>query len=233
MCDIYCKWYSALTLCLTSVLTAGCTDFGQLPSGLPFQTQSSDKTAGVAAPAERIAQLKKLAKQASGADAAQRQRVATELARQFDGEDDPLIRAEIVRTVGEYDAREADSLLAKALEDMDAEVRMAACEAWGKRQGPQPATRLSRTLGGDIDIDVRLAAARALSHSKDPVALTALGEALEDKDPAMQVRAVKSLRSITGRDFDGDVGRWRQYVKSGAPQPAKQLSIAQRIRLPF
>ena len=40
-----------------------------------------------------------------------------------------------------------------------------------------------------------------------------LGEALADADPAMQYRAVLSLKKVTGKDLGNDVDRWQQYVK--------------------
>jgi HEAT repeat protein len=92
---------------------------------------------------------------------------------------------------------------------------------------------LGGVLTGDIDKDVRLAAARALGHTKHPTAVAALGDVLEDDDPAMQVRAVKSLRKITGEDLGNDVNRWRQYVKRELPQPDNPTSIAERLRRLF
>ncbi|MBN2476742.1 MAG: HEAT repeat domain-containing protein [Pirellulales bacterium] len=185
------------------------------------------------APCERIAELKELAKKGSSGDSASQQQVAARLAQGFENEGDPLIRAEIVRTLGAYRCQQAEDVLRAALEDLDPEVRMTACEAWGKRDGPQSAALLGRTLGGDVDIDVRLAAARALGRSKDPSAVAALGEVLGDEDPAMQVRAMKSLRQITGKDLGNDVNRWQQYVGGETPEPARSLSIAERLRQMF
>lgn len=230
---IHSKRFLISFLCFLVAMAGGCTDMGQLPAWMPFQKQSDSDQLGIVSPAERMAELKKLAKEAGRADAAQQQRVLAELARQFDAEEDPLIRAEIVRTVGEYRGGEADAVLRLALEDLDAEVRMASCVAWGKREGSESATLLGRALGGDIDIDVRLAASRALSHSKDPAAMKALGLALEDKDPAMQISAARSLHTLTGKDFGYDVNRWRQYVKGELPQSEKPLSIADRFRQMF
>jgi len=76
-------------------------------------------------------------------------------------------------------------------------------------------------LNGDIEHDVRMAAARALGQSHEQVAVMALGNALDDKDPAMQYRAVISLRQITGQDLGNDVNKWREYVKSGKLAPVQ------------
>jgi HEAT repeat protein len=89
---------------------------------------------------------------------------------------------------------------------------------------------LAEVLRRDPDIDVRLAAARSLGEIGDPAAVTALGAALDDTDPAMQVRAVASLREVTGKDFGADVNRWRQYVQGESPSPPEPVSFAERVR---
>jgi HEAT repeat protein len=209
-----------------SLLLSGCAD---LPSWVPFQGPTSDSVPGVVSPARKIARLKKLASQAPQSDPATKQRVARQLVDAVRKETDPLIRAEIIRTLGEYSDPAADGILKAAVNDPDADVRMAACEAWGKRGDAQAAGLLASVLSGDLNKDVRLAAARALGKTKDQQAIAALGEALVDSDPAMQYRAVLSLKEITGADLGNNVDRWRQYVQQEHPQPAQQSSLAERF----
>jgi HEAT repeat protein len=85
---------------------------------------------------------------------------------------------------------------------------------------------LAGALSGDVDADVRLAAAKALGETKGPEAAKALGEALNDADPAMQYRAVLSLKKVTGKDLGNDVNRWQQYVKG---EPAPPPTLAERF----
>jgi hypothetical protein len=54
-----------------------------------------------------------------------------------------------------------------------------------------------------------------------------LAAALEEGDPAMQFRAVQSLRSVSGRDFGNDANAWREFANGGNPQPAPS-SLVQR-----
>ena len=133
-------------------------------------------------------------------------------------EKDPLIRLEIIRTLGRYPGPAADAILKAALSDPEARVRVAACEAWGKRNDAQAVALLSEALRSDVDADVRLAAAKALGETKNPAAVAALGEALTDSDPAMQYRAVLSLKQATGKDLGNSVERWQQYVKGERPE---------------
>ena len=96
--------------------------------------------------------------------------ISQQLAADIKHETDPLIRAQIVRTLGEYPGPVSDTVLGKAVSDPDNDVRTAACESWGKRGTAAAATALAGVLNGDVDHDVRLAAARSLAQcaSKSP-----------------------------------------------------------------
>lgn len=190
----------------------------------------SDTVPGLVSPAERIAVLRKMGQKAASADPLEQQRISAELAAALAAEADPLIRMEIVRALGGYATPEAASALAAALNDPDCDVRVAACEAWGKRGGPEATASLSRVLSSDLDMDVRLAAARALGETGDPGAVVPLGEALEDRDPAMQYLAVQGLRNTTGEDFGNDVSQWRLYVRGELPPAERSISLVERLR---
>jgi HEAT repeat protein len=216
-----------LTFCGLAALTAaGCADLDILPSWMPFQGPASDQLPGVVAPAERIAELRKLSEKAAQASSEEKQRVSDQLATSIRTEKDPLIRLEIIRTLGRYPGASADPILKAALSDADAHVRVAACDAWGKRNDAQAVQLLAGALSGDVDADVRLAAAKALGETKGPEAAKALGEALSDADPAMQYRAVLSLKKVTGKDLGNDVNRWQQYVQG---EPAPPPTLAERF----
>lgn len=221
--------------CVLVLGLGGCAELDLAPSGpiWPWGKAKTDVVPGLASPADRIAVLRKLRQKAAWAKPAEQQRISGELAAAFADEADPLIRAEIVRAAGGYRTATSASLLREAVSDSYSDVRVAACEAWGKQGGPEAAGILSGALSSDVDSDVRLAAARALGETGDPGAVAALGEVLEDRDPAMQYLAVKSLRNVTGKDFDGDVNRWRQYVRGETPGPKKPVSIAERFRRLF
>jgi HEAT repeat protein len=91
---------------------------------------------------------------------------------------------------------------------------------------------LAETLSSDTDVDVRLAAAKALSTAADPDAVKALGQALEDADPAMQFVAVASMKNVTGKDLGNDVNAWRQLAKQPDP-PVRERSWAGRLKQIF
>jgi len=211
---------------------SGCagTDTAQL--AMPWSSGNVDTSPGITTPAEHIAELKALAEQATKAAADERERVSKDLARRIQGEKDPLVRQQIVRTLAAYPTPMSAAVLQAALGDADVDVRVAACQAWGQRKGPEAVEHLTRVISSDTNIDVRLAATRALGETREPGAITPLAEALADSDPAMQHRAVESLRSLSGEDFGNDVNAWRQYAQSGHADVAAP-SIAQRMRKLF
>jgi HEAT repeat protein len=221
-----------ILLCgLTAAAMSGCADLDILPAWVPFQGPASDQIPGVKTPAERITEIRKLSEKAASNNAAEKQQIAQQLVGTIRTEKDPLIRLEIIRALGGYPGPDADAVLKAAMSDADVNVRVAACEAMGKRGDSQAVKLLSDALRTDVDADVRLAAAKALGESKNKEAVAALGEALNDSDPAMQYRAVLSLRQVTGKDLGNDVTRWQQYVKGELPEPTP--SLAERIRQMF
>lgn len=64
----------------------------------------------------------------------------------------------------------------------------------------------------DAELDVRLSAIRTLGSLRDKAAIPTLAKALEDPDPAVQYRAVASLKQVSGRDLGDDVNAWREWA---------------------
>jgi HEAT repeat protein len=154
------------------------------------------------------------------------------LVSQVLAEHDPRVRAAILRTAAGFDTPSAVAICRGALEDPEAKVRLAACEAWRERGGPEAVTLLAARASGDSDIDVRLKAIRELGALGDEAAVPALARALEDPDPAVQYRAVGALKDVSGRDLGDDVNAWRAWA---ADPNAKgtEWSIAEGFRQIF
>lgn len=201
---------------------SGCTSW-------PLSGKSSDTVPGIVPPQERIAALKKLAGEAPSKDPAERERIAAELAAQYPRETDPMIRVAMVRALAACSGPAAAGALREAAKDSDSDVRIAVCKALGRQKGPEATAVLRELFAGDMDVDVRLAAARALGQTRDPAAMATLATGLEDRDPAMQYRAVTSLRKIAPQDLGDDVERWRQYLQGQPAPPAKTPSLAERF----
>lgn len=223
-------WAAAAALVM--VVAAGCSTTQARPDWLQTLTfwdkQEEDSRYQGPTPKQRMDKLRELSGKLPKLPAVEQQSHAAELAQAYRDEADPLIRSEIVRTIAGCGSPTAGETLKAALNDLERDVRLAACDAWSKHGGPQAVVQLSEAMRKDADVDVRLAAARALGKIEGPEATAALGAALEDPDPAMQYRAVQSLRELTGKDFGDDVNAWREFVRGGKPQ---EISVAERLKL--
>jgi HEAT repeat protein len=217
---------------LALLFLSGCSGFrGWMPS--PWSSKppaTAESQLGIKAPYQRMEEYREMARKASSYSGREQQELATRLAGEYRQEGDPLIRAQIVRTISGFPARETDQVLRAAMEDGSIDVRIAACEVWSERKGPDAIELLGQRLASDTNGDVRLAAARGLGDTGSEAAASKLAVALEDSDPALQIRAVESLRKLTGKEFGNDVNRWQQYVRGETPAPAKPVSVAERIR---
>ncbi len=202
---------------LAAIMLSGCAE---MPAWVPFQPPRTDDLPGVVTPGQKNAQLRKLRMDAEEVGPEMKSKTVAYLSDWVWREKDSQIRGEIIRTVGEYNIPEASNFLKAALSDLDPDVRIAACHAWGKRNDPNASKYLAETLRSDRDKDVRFAAIRALGNTHDQQAIQALSEMLAEKDPAMQYYAVNSLRNVTGQDLGNDVDKWQQYAKDGKLQPA-------------
>jgi HEAT repeat protein len=169
------------------------------------------------------------AKKSAGAE----QIVFTEaLVAKLLGEHDPRVRAAILGIAAGFDTPSAVAICRGALEDPEAKVRMAACDAWRERGGPEAVTLLAARASGDSDIDVRLKAIRELGALGDAAAVPALARALEDPDPAVQYRAVSALKDCSGRDLGDDVNAWRAWATDPNAK-GNEWSIAEGFRQLF
>ena len=228
MCTYGSKSLRILGLCLVSCLLAGC--MGGPVYRLWHQKQWMDDETYGPTMYKRLDELALLRKNADELGEAEREKIARELMRPLADDPSPLYRAQVVRTLASLSTPVASDGLRLALQDEDSQVRIEACRAWTRRGGAEAVSALTHVVRTDTDLDVRLAATRQLAEFRDPTAVSALGLALDDADPALQFRAMQSLKSITGKDFGNNVPAWRQYVQDGTYQPSDVPSIADRLR---
>lgn len=142
------------------------------------------------------------------------QRVAEALAEYSGRNQVLLLRLHAVNMLGQLNCPAAVETLTKLSTDNNSDIRLAAIKAWQNMPSDQAIPQLQRMLGSDTDIDVRLAATRALSNFSGQQTVSAISLALNDPDPALQLRAAESLGKVTGEQFGRDVQAWQDYVNS-------------------
>ena len=155
-----------------------------------------------------------------------------DLVRMMLEEHDPSVRSKILETAAEYDTAAATAICAGAMQDPNEMVRIRACDVWAKRGGAEAVQLLATRFQTDADLDVRLRALKMLGELKDKQAIPVLARALEDGDPAVQYRAVASLKQVSGRDLGNDVNAWREWAADPEAHKA-EWSIAEGFRRLF
>ena len=153
---------------------------------------------------------------AIGAPVEQQQEVAYELSEIARRSPVLLLRLHAVNQLGRLKSPAAVDALANAAQDSNSDVRLAAIKAFEKLPASTAIPNLQSMVSGDTNIDVRLAATRALGKFPVSQSASAIGLALNDPDPALQLRAAESLQAVTGESFGRDIPRWQEYV-AGLP----------------
>lgn len=178
---------------------------------------------------QRIKELRQQAQEARNATPAAQAAFTKELVSTMLAEHDPRVRARIIGLAAEFNEDAARAICVGGLDDPDAMVRMAACDAWVEIGGSDAVRHLANRYRSDDDIDVRLYALRAIGDLGDDEAVPVLAEALEAADPAVQYRAVAALKDVTGEDLGNDVNVWREWAANpDAPRPTWSLAEAWR-----
>lgn len=209
------------------VLLSGCVD-GPLHS-LYYRKQWQDDEKYGPTLFTRLEELQNTRREAARMNEQQQAQLARRLNLSVTQDPSAVYRAEVVRTLGALTTPAAIEGLQLASQDEERVVRIAACEAWGQRQGIEALHALGAIVRSDDDLDVRIAATRELGKFKDQAAVQSLGFALDDPDPALQFRAVESLRRISNEDFGNSVPAWRQYVRGEPVDRPEPPSIVHRL----
>ncbi len=206
--------------CLIAILFfAGCAGQKSWMLRNPFEGAPPEYKAQYGlTPAQKVDRLVELAGQIPGMAPARQATVCDEMIAALQRETDPMIRRELVRTIGAIGLPRAREGLALGQQDSHPSVRMAACEAWGRRDDPESAGALAAVLADDANVDVRLAASKALTRQPKVQAYPHLVASLQDRDPAVQLATMQALRETTGAELQDDVNKWIGYVQAQMPK---------------
>jgi hypothetical protein len=129
----------------------------------------------------------------------------------------PHVRAWATRLLGELPTRDSGVAIAKRLVDSDAEVRRGALAAARMLQGNQDARAALRkqvialVMDHQRPSDQRHAGIEALTDIRDPAAVPAFIDLLEDDDHELAKSAHWGLAVLTRTDVGGGRGAWQKW----------------------
>jgi hypothetical protein len=224
------RWKRPCYLLLASCLVAnavGCAEFAGLNPVLRRQWREDEKI--LPSFHTHLKRIRALEHQASSMPPEEQRRVAGELTRLIREDRNTLLRTAAVRSLGAFPKELSREGIQVAATDSEPRVREAACTALARMGDPASVGMLAAMVQNDDNLDVRLAASQQLGQFSDPLAIQALGAALDDPNPALQFRAVQSLERASGRDYGRDLELWRAYVRGENP-PDRTPTYAERLR---
>lgn len=130
---------------------------------------------------------------------------------------DPLVRAAALQALGRHGDASDAVLVAKSLASPFRQARIAAAKALQRLHDPQVTDELCRRVtDASEDSDVRVELAIALGQYPTPSAFQALVSALSQRELAVNIAALDSLRTMTGQNLGLDRGAWLAYADSTA-----------------
>lgn len=228
------SWKLRLLLTLTCLSTCGCAEglfwrAGKYTPWVQNQWAEEEKIADTLFSKKR--RVSELTASALQAPIEEKQRVAEELATYTRRNQVLLLRLFAIQHLGDLNCPASISALQTLSTDKSSDIRMAVIKAWQKLPGDQAIPQLQKMLGSDTDIDVRLAATRALANFSGQQTVAAIALALNDPDPALQLRATESLQQVTGESLGRNVQAWQDYVSQTLPSATKSLAIENRETL--
>jgi len=148
------------------------------------------------------------------------------------GKEPVAARAAIIRSLGNLGDKRARDAIVSAVNDKDnAVIRVEACRALGKVGLPQDATTLARIMTIDTLEDCRIAAIEAIGQLKaeDPRIYQILLDGMDNDDPAIRLECLRSLRTLTKKDYGVDPAAWRRELEPAIAAMSKASSPPQRI----
>lgn len=148
----------------------------------------------------------------------------------FENDESPEMRRLVMKAAGNSKDPTALDLIKRGLEDESMKVRMEACSALGNRTDDESARMLATVVGTETNQNVKHAAVRAMKGHKSQIAISALKNALADRDPATRHLAVQSLKGSTSKDYGDDPKVWIAALEGNPPSEEAPTRIADRIR---
>ena len=124
------------------------------------------------------------------------------------------MRREILRAAIAIPSADVLPILQSAVDDDDISIRRMAYKEWGKRPGQIAMPVLLKGARSESEKDVRIVIIRALGRFENQQVYDTVTEALNDRDPAVQLAATDSMKELTGLDYGDTPEPWIAHVEN-------------------
>lgn len=218
----------AVLLAMIVLFGGGCAEYSFLNPVLVWQEWPEDNRYVVPFH-RRLEDVRRYGESADSYSPSDQAAVANQLTALIRENKNAMMRAEATRSVGRFPSSLAGTGIGLAMADDDEIVRVAATEACRWQADEASRQRLIALLQ-DESIDVQLAAIKQLGAFPHATTVSALGEFLDHKDPAVQVQAITALRTASGRDYGTNLALWRSFVRGENPPVPPKGSFVSRAK---
>lgn len=139
-----------------------------------------------------------------------------------ESESSPELRREAVLALsGAIERPEAATTLIKLARDKNDKVRLAVANSLHQSVTPDATKTLLALASNDASESVRSAATQSLGTHKTEEVKLFLAKQISDRRPGVQYPATLALKELTGKDFKGDVSKWKRYLNGEEVEPDK------------
>lgn len=147
----------------------------------------------------------------------------------------PEMRSLACQTIANLPGDSAIRALNSASTDQSEKVRLMACAGWQSRGGTEARDMLlTMATNAKESPSVRRSAIAGLATFNDDEVKKTLAGILDDKSPALQYQTALSLKTITGRDYGGDIQAWRDFMSGNdVPEPDRSFVASFWERIGF
>lgn len=227
-----------LTACCLGMATTGCTDgpFFQMKKLNPYiQSQWREDREKAVVYSQRVEEIRLLRSQIARMSSEEQAKWIQSLSNMLREETSPELRREGVLVLQQVMERpDAVAAATPLIADKNDKVRLTLAQALGAHPDPTAASALMTMAKSDLSRVVQLAAIESLGKQPSDEVRQFLASKLEDRNPAMQYQASLALKSLTGRDYGGDIEAWKRYLAGeDVPQPRTSLADSMKSLLPM
>jgi HEAT repeat protein len=223
--------YFGLLLVVSILNSVGCVDgplFALKKMNPYYQSKWQEDSKRGAVFTERRVEMKRVREQIATMSPDEQARWSKIVASVYEQDTSPELRRDAVLALAKSNHPDAETALIRACSDKNDKVRLEACKAMAGRNSDTAAKMLSTIAQTDKNMSIRAAAIRSLGTYESEEVKSLLRKALDEKSPAIQYSATVALKSMTGRDFAGDVESYKKYL-DGQPVDEPAPSLAENI----